>query len=420
MIKPICLALSGLFFSLNTWSLPSSFPGSNQFDRLMNELIRKYHIPGASLSITKNGRLVYAKGFGYADLNTKEKMKANHLFRISSVSKPIAAVAVLKLVEQRKLSLDDKVYSIIGDTPLPEGRKINSNINKITVRDLLRHSSGQEIYNRSGRINSPMQPPISREISSLFSIPHPPSFKHVVGYMKTQPLLHPVGKNFKYSNYGYALLGMLVEKITSMPFETYVKKTILSPIDIQCMQFGKTLKSHQISGEVSYYDLPGRKPVNSVIDGESSAPFPYAGRYIQGWGAAGAWIASTVDIVKFVNHVDGQRRPSILRPSSIQTMIKKQNFPEHRRPTFWYGLGWRVQKKKNGHHWYHNGASNSGAAAIMLRTADGIAWSAHFNKRMPAGRSMYKEFNKGMWKAIRSNVSWPKGDLFKRYSACLN
>ena len=78
--------------------------------------------------------------------------------------------------------------------------------------------------------------------------------------------------------------------------------------------------------------------------------------------------------------------------------------PPHgqKRPGFWYGLGWRIQKKKHDAHWYHNGASNIGSAAIMLRSADGIVWVALFNKRLPPGRALYKEFNKGMWQAIRS------------------
>ncbi|WP_246125251.1 serine hydrolase domain-containing protein [Exilibacterium tricleocarpae] len=408
----ILLSLCGQSAALSAQSLP------RQLDDLMSRLLREHDVPGATLAVTKDGRLVYAKGFGYADSEAREAMRPQHLFRIGSVSKPIAAVAVLKLVEQGRLRLSDRVYRLVGEVPLPAGATVNPAIDAITIEDLLRHSSGQAIYNASGRISSPMQPPVSRDISRLFSIAHPPPFAYVVGYMKTRPLLHTAGKRFKYSNYGYALLGLVVEKVTSMPFDAYVKKTILAPVGIHCMQFGATLKSQKKVNEVTYYDLAGRPPVRSVLAGEPPGPFPYAGRHHEGWGAAGAWIASTVDIVRFVNHVDGQRSPAILRAATVRRMLARQDFPEHDREGFWYGLGWRVQKKRSGHHWYHNGSSNSGSAAIMLRTADGIAWAAHFNRRLPAGRALYEAFNREMWRIVRSVDSWPRHDLFRRDDAC--
>ena len=381
------------------------------FDNLMNGLLEKFNVPGAALAISKNGRLVYAKGFGYADISSSEKVTTRSQFRIASVSKPIAAVAILKLVEQGKLKLTDNPYTILGDMPLPKGKKINPDIYKITILDLLRHTGGQALYNSTGRIMSPMQPPVSREISKAFNIPHPPPTKFVIGYMQSQRLINQPGQEFRYSNYGYLLLGAVVSKVTGMDFESYVRHQILSPLDIQCIKFGHTLRSQKAVNEVSYYDLDNAKRVASVFDGELPDYFPYAGRHQKGWGASGAWIASPVDIVKFVNHVDGLKKPSILRKSSVVRMLKRQTMTG-KKPNFWYGLGWRVQKKKIGQHWYHNGASNLGSAAIMLRTSDGTVWSAQFNKRLPRGRALYKEFNKEMWRLIRGIKSWPSHDLF--------
>ena len=184
------------------------------FDALMQSLLQRHNVPGGSLSVSKNGRMIYSKGFGFSDLANREHVDTRSLFRIGSVSKPIAAVAVLKLIEEGRLTLDTKVFEHLGKLKLPPRSHVNPAIFAITVRHLLNHTSGLAIYNHAGRINSPMQPPISREISQMFDVEHPPLFDYVVGYMATRPLLHPVGNEFKYSNFGYALLGLLVEKVT--------------------------------------------------------------------------------------------------------------------------------------------------------------------------------------------------------------
>jgi N-acyl-D-amino-acid deacylase len=330
---------------------------TSRFDALMNQVLVKHKVHGGSLAISISGKLAYAKGFGWADKERQRRVTPKSLFRISSVSKPITAVAIMKLVEQKKLRLDQRVYPLLGDLPLPPGTRTNRQLDQITVLDLLRHSSGQAIYNSSGRISSPMQPPQSRHISRLFGATHPPSLMQIAGYMRTRPLMHPVGSQYKYSNYGYALLGLLIERVSGQQYETFVKRQLLNPVGINDMWIGATLKANAKPNEVTYYDLPGSGVTRSVIDGEDPASFPYAGRHIQGWGAAGGWIASPVDIVRFVNHVYGIRKPTILNVYSAKQLVRQQKLSEHRKG-FWYGLGWRVQQKRGGVHAWHNGASN--------------------------------------------------------------
>ena len=88
-------------------------PGLASFDTLMTDFIRKYHLPGGALAVARDGRIVYARGFGYADRDKKESVEPDALFRIASVTKPLTAVAVLQLVERGKLSLDDKVFDVL-------------------------------------------------------------------------------------------------------------------------------------------------------------------------------------------------------------------------------------------------------------------------------------------------------------------
>ena len=381
------------------------------FDRLMEGLLKKYDVPGGSLAISKDGRLVYARGFGFADIDSKTRVTPKSRFRIASVSKPFAGVAILTLVERGKLQLDDRVYDLIDPVPLPPGTQIHPQTNEVTVRHLLQHTSGQEGQRLSGDRSSPMQPPISRDISEMYGVPHPPEFRYVMGYMRSREPINVPGKGYFYSNYGYALLGKVVETVSGMSFEEYVKEQVLAPVKVTRMELGKTRRSDRLRDEVTYYDLPGKQPSSSVFAGEVADAFPYAGWHHEGWGAAGAWIASPSDVVRFVNHVDGRRMPQILSRDSVSEMVARNSATESR-PGFYYGLGWRIQKKKVGHHWYHDGSSSVGAGTMMLRSANGFAWCASFNRRMPAGRLLYKEFNSAMWKLTRETKAWPTHDLF--------
>ncbi len=130
-----------LVFSLLLCSLYAQtgppVPELAAYDQAVSRIITKYGVPGAAMSVAKDGRLVYSRGFGLADRETKEPVQADSLFRVASVSKPLTAVGVLKLVEEGKVTLDTRVLSFIGRRAMADPRW-----NDITVRHLLRHSGG--------------------------------------------------------------------------------------------------------------------------------------------------------------------------------------------------------------------------------------------------------------------------------------
>ena len=118
-------------------------PRMASFDRMMRKFMEKHRVPGAALAVTDGGRLVYARGYGYADVATKEKVTPTSLFRIASLSKQITAVAILRLVEQKRLSLNDKVFDILKYEPhLEEGAEFDERQQAITIRHLLEHRGG--------------------------------------------------------------------------------------------------------------------------------------------------------------------------------------------------------------------------------------------------------------------------------------
>ena len=113
------------------------------YDELMTAFMREHQPPGAALAVTYHGRLVYARGFGHADLERHEPVRPGSLFRIASLSKPFTATAVLHLVEQGKLKLDERVLPILKLEPhLERGARLDPRWHEITVRHCLQHTGG--------------------------------------------------------------------------------------------------------------------------------------------------------------------------------------------------------------------------------------------------------------------------------------
>src|SRR5262249_18648993 len=118
-------------------------PGLASFDRMMHTFLKKHKVPGAALAVSKDGRLVYARGFGHADVEAKDPVRPNPLMRVASVSKPITALAVLLLIEQGKLRLDDRVFEIVKLKPhLPDGARPDPRLKQVAVAHLLHHTGG--------------------------------------------------------------------------------------------------------------------------------------------------------------------------------------------------------------------------------------------------------------------------------------
>ena len=116
--------------------------GFEPLDSAFRTFLQTKSIPGASIAIAKDGRLVLAKGYGFADVEQGQPVRPDSLFRFGSIGKPITAVAVMKLAEAGKLSLDDRAFDILSDIQPRSGRLGDSRIGAITIRNLLTHSGG--------------------------------------------------------------------------------------------------------------------------------------------------------------------------------------------------------------------------------------------------------------------------------------
>ena len=189
-------------------------PGMESFDQSVRSLMQKYNIPGGAVAVVRDGKLFYARGFGYADVENKTPVQPDALFRIASVSKPITSAAIMKLVEEGKLGLDDRVAPLIGDlTPAP-GATVDPRWEQITIRHLLDHTGGWDRNKPNGGFD-----PIDRPLIAAAAVnaPAPASSETLVRYMKGMPLDFNPGEKHAYSNFGYIVLGRVIERLSGMP-----------------------------------------------------------------------------------------------------------------------------------------------------------------------------------------------------------
>jgi N-acyl-D-amino-acid deacylase len=153
MVLVLCAALasgaclnSAVFAQPSTAKVPTTgraSPYLASFDRLLVGFLHERELPGAALAVARYGRLVYARGYGYADQETKEPVLPNSLFRIASVSKPLTAVAVLQLVERGRLRPDDSVFDVLQlEEPAENGVSFDECWRRVTILHLLQHRGG--------------------------------------------------------------------------------------------------------------------------------------------------------------------------------------------------------------------------------------------------------------------------------------
>lgn len=373
-------------------------------------------VPGGALAVVKDRRLVYARGYGWADRDAKIPVKADSLFRIASVSKPITAVAVLKLIEDRKLSLETKAIPLLGLAPAvaslvdPEPR-----LRGITIRQLLQHTGG---WDRDKSFDPMFR---SDEIARVTNTPRPAGPVAVIRYMLSSRLQFDPGECYAYSNFGYCVLGRVIEKVSGQTYEKCVQEKVLAPAGIRRMRIGASLDGRQAPGEVRYY-TNGNGRAQNVFPGEpKQVPWPYGGFHLEAMDAHGGWIASAVDLARFAAALDDPQRSPLLKPASFAAMYAPPPPPVSRQADgslaeAYYGCGWSVRPQGRGGkaNYWHTG-SLPGTNTLLMRLANGLSIAALFNLRSEDKKLPDGEIDPALHRAAAAVEKWPAHDLFASF-----
>lgn len=379
------------------------------FDELMLKFVADNQVPGAALAVARDGRLVYARGFGHADKELGLPVQPGMRFRIASISKPITAAMILRLIELGLLKLDDRVFDFLK-IALPADA--DPRLKKITIQHLLHHTAG---FDRDKSFDPMFRPLI---IAKDQKTRPPAGPMEIIHYMTRRPLDFDPGERYAYSNFGYCLLGRVIEKATGLSYEAAVQKHVLTPIGVKHMQLGHTLTTAK--NEVHYFDEK-KRTANAVLgpDFGKAVPLPYGAWYLEAMDAHGGWIASAPDLVRFASAFDQPKEAKILNADSIKTMFARPDglaghAKEGKAKAVYYGCGWQVRTLGGERiNTWHNGALD-GTSTLLVRRFDGLTWAVLFNTRKNAkGMELSGLIDPLVHEAATKVKRWPAKDLFK-------
>ena len=350
-----------------------------------------------SIAIVKDEKLVFAKGYGFANEEAKIQITPNHLFRLASVSKLITAVAIMKLVENSKISLDSKVfgkYGILNDDKFLHIK--DKRLENITVRHLLNHSGGwTQNYGDLAFLPKVVAKGVGESL--------PVNIDSYIKFVTTHKVHFEPGSYSAYSNLGYVILGKVISKVAGTGYESFVKSEVLAPAGIIDMQLGNSFFEQALPNEVRYYQPEDGQPIESFDGSGRMVPKTYGGNDIHLLGSAGGWLASVIDLMKLIVVIDNNSNvKDILSSESINEMTQvdaKGLDP----------LGWRTTNE-NG-EWWRTGTL-PGTSALVKRQSDGISWVILSNTSNSRGPRLAIDMDRIMSHILLKVDQWPNYDLF--------
>ncbi|ASZ14176.1 beta-lactamase family protein [Chitinophaga pendula] len=333
-----------------------------QLDRLITEHIRQQHIPGASALIIRNGEIIYNKAFGYADIAAQRPMQTNSIFRIASQSKAITSLAAMMLWEEGHFLLDDPISKWIP--AFKDAQVLNSYdshdttyttrtaAREITVRDLLRHTSGiayPAVFSDHRMWAIYMKAGVPSGIGTTKG-----TLKESVELMAKQPLQHDPGTAFTYG-YNTDILGYLVEIWSGLSLEEFFHKRIFTPLEMQDTYLH--IPAEKQARLVTLYESKGAQLVRTdhpIYEGVDPQFPNLNGTYLSG----GAGLSSTTgDYARFLSLIlnkgsyKGKRLVSrktiaLMLTNQLPEGVHASPFPAQA-PDFQFGLGFELETAKN-------------------------------------------------------------------------
>lgn len=389
----------------------SALPGLEAYDEAVASLSETWGLPGAQLAVAFGDRLVLDRGYGLADPPTGDPVMPTSRIRIASVSKTLTAVAVLALVDDGAFGLDDPVFPMLTSLTPPRNAPRDPRLDMVTVRQLLTHSGG---WDSSNGVDPQYQPMTWME-AGLLDVQAPPSASQIVRAMMGFPLAFDPGTKSVYSNFGFNVLGRLIEAVTGADYDDFVLDRVLARANARDMRLGRTRLADRSRDEVLYLSPPGWPLQPSVFPGEGFVPNAYGGFFLEAMDSHGGWIARAHDLVKFALAVDGTRGEAVLRPETVHEMLSTPRPVGDAEPgasgTNVLGLGWSVTESDAGFTWSHTGALTGSNASWLVRWPSGatLAFSAN---TLPID---YETFFGDLTAAladVTASVTWPDGDLW--------
>jgi CubicO group peptidase (beta-lactamase class C family) len=299
--------------------------GFAALERLAADGHKQSGAPGMSVAVVVNDRLAWSSGFGLADVENDVPARANTVFRIASISKPIAATAVMQLVERGRVALDDPIQKYVPAFPA-KGEQT------VTVRHLMTHTSGIRHY-RDGEMES-------RDSYSTVA--------DALRIFKDDPLLFVPGTKYSYSTYAYNLLAGVVETASGLAFEEYLERHVWGPAGMNATYFDRVDA------------LVPKRAEQYVRAGSSWRNAPYAD--LSNKWAGGGILSTAEDLARFHIALDEGK---LLKPATLEEMYTPYRLADGTDSA--YALGWNVSTDDRGRRWIAHSGGATGGTTYLLR-----------------------------------------------------
>ncbi len=326
----VCACLSGGSASVATQiappaAAPSSYAEARTHARQIANDVRARGTPGLAVAVAVDGRVVFAEGFGYADLEQRVPAWPTTKFRIGSISKPLTATALMQLVEQQKIDLDAPVQKYVPSFP-DKGAKITSRL-------LAGHLAGIRHY----------------KDDEFLSAKHYDTVVDGLKIFERDPLVAPPGTKFNYSSYGFNVLSAIIESASGVRFLEYMQTRVFQPLGL--VNTAPDENRLIVDQRSRFYAKPKDGPFENA---------PYVDNSYK-W-AGGGFLSTVEDIVRFGSAL---LQPGFLKADSLKLLFTSQKTNTGEETG--YGMGWSIHKSKSGQRVYeHSGGSVGGRCQLII------------------------------------------------------
>lgn len=273
-----------------------------KIDSLISNIFKDKNGPGAVFMVTKNGKQIYRKAIGKANLELNVAMTPENVFQLGSMTKQFTAIAILMLEEQGKLNVNDPISKYISDFP---------NGNNITIHHLLTHTAGIKDFTKMKSIQQIAQKDLSP--------------KELIDFFKNEPVDFAPGERFDYNNSGYVVLGQIIELVSAETYENYIKKNIFEKIQMNHSRYASDV-ALIINRAYGY----SKKEFGYVNKSRISFSIPFS---------SGSLMSTVDDLLKWQNALNQNLLLSAKTTKKVFSTYKLNNGED-----FTYGYGWHIKE----------------------------------------------------------------------------
>lgn len=324
--KPLCLAVFGLMV-MGSAAIAAPTAQTNAVDLYIDSEMVKQHIPGLALLVSRGGQVILAKGYGMANVELQVPVKPDTIFQSGSVGKQFTATAVMMLVEEGKIGLDDPLTKYFPDAPVTW--------KNVTVRELLSHTAGFTDYPKN------------------FDMRKDYTEAELIKIVEKIPLAYPPGTSWSYSNLGYLTLGIVIHKVTGEFYGDFLHQRIFQPLAMNTTRIisEADIVPNRAAGYRLYKgNLKNQEWVSPTVNTTADGSLYFSIDDLAKWDAA-------------------LYTEKLLKRSSLEQMWTVAKLNNGQPNSGDYGFGWFIENKK-GHHVVEHEGAWQGFETVISRYVD--------------------------------------------------